>query len=97
MFECIKTVNAEEWFKKVDKDLPVLVTAGKEDPVGNYGDGPTKVYNALAANGLMDVRLKLYDEDRHEILNELDKETVYRDFVDFILHAARKASKKESG
>ena len=32
-------------------------------------------------NGIKDVTLKLYPEDRHEILNELDRETVDHDLL----------------
>ena len=86
MFECIKIVNAPEWAGKVDKSLSVLVTAGKEDPVGSYGEGPQKVYEALKDAEMYDVQFKLYDDCRHEILNELNKEEVYGDFLAFILH-----------
>ena len=35
-------------------------------------------------NGLRDVTFRLYPEDRHELLNELDKERVDRDILDWI-------------
>ena len=34
--------------------------------------------------GMKNVSMKLYSEDRHEILNELDKEQVYDDIVIWI-------------
>ena len=33
---------------------------------------------------LYNVSMKLYPEDRHEILNETDKETVYQDIQEWI-------------
>lgn len=89
MFECIKLVNSSDWAKSVEKSLPLLVTAGKEDPVGNYGDGPTKVYDMLKDEEVSDVQLRLYENDRHEILNELDRDQVYADFLEFIVHVAQ--------
>jgi len=34
--------------------------------------------------GIRDVSIKLYHGDRHEILNELDRETVYEDLLNWI-------------
>lgn len=61
------------------KDLPLLVTSGRQDPVGGYGWGVEQVFKKLKEADMEDVTLKLYEDDRHEILNETDKETVYED------------------
>ncbi|MBQ7858693.1 MAG: alpha/beta fold hydrolase [Faecalibacterium sp.] len=74
-------VNSDQWYKAVPKQLPVLVTAGMEDPVGNYGQGPTEVAELLRQNGVEQVQLKLYDGMRHEILNEEDCAVVYADIL----------------
>ena len=34
--------------------------------------------------GIKDVSLKLYEKDRHEILNELDRQTVYEDILAWV-------------
>jgi len=34
--------------------------------------------------GFTNVQMKLYDENRHEILNELDKAIVYADVLNFL-------------
>ena len=33
---------------------------------------------------MKDLSIKLYEGDRHEILNELDRETVYKDIYDWM-------------
>lgn len=70
--------NDDKWYSDVKKELPLLITSGAMDPVGEYGKGLEKVYNRLKETG-HNVTLKLYENDRHEILNELDKEAVYSD------------------
>lgn len=65
--------------RKIPVNLPVLFVAGREDPVGNMGKSVIKVYNAYKKNNIQDVKIKLYKDDRHEILNELDRENVYDD------------------
>ncbi len=79
MFGGVQAVTGLEWARDVPKNLPVLVVAGSEDPVGANGKGPTEVAGWLREAGLGDVTLKLYDGMRHEILNEIGKETVFED------------------
>ncbi len=69
---------------KMRKDMPLLVVSGEDDPVGNCGVGTTAAANAFKAAGISDVTLKLYPGDRHEILNELDRETVYEDIYNWL-------------
>ena len=35
-------------------------------------------------SGIEDIRIKLYEKDRHEILNELDKDVVYSDIYNWL-------------
>lgn len=74
----------EDSFGSVSRSLPLLVVAGAQDPVGEFGTGPTEVARRYTAAGVRDVTLKLYPEDRHEILNELDREQVMSDLVAWI-------------
>ena len=59
------------------KSLPILITSGSVDPVG--GKKACEKLNAQYKRcGIDDVTLKLWENDRHEILNELDNSDVYR-------------------
>ena len=77
-------VNRKDWYENIRKDLPILIVSGAEDPVGNYGKGVEEVYSSLIAEGVTDVTRKTYPAMRHEILNELDRKTVYEDILSFI-------------
>lgn len=65
-------------------DLPVLFIAGLDDPVGSYGAGVTKAAEKFKQAGMRNVSTKLYPLCRHEILNEINKEEVYRDISSWI-------------
>ena len=84
LFTLLGSVSKKDWAQKVPKDLPIWLTAGEEDPVGAYGKGVREVFRRLCEAGVTDVTLKLYPEDRHEILNEFDRETVYADMLGFV-------------
>ena len=62
---------------KVKKDLPILMVSGDCDPVGDNGEGVKKSYDLMKMVGSLDVTLKLYENDRHEVLNELNRDEVY--------------------
>ena len=76
--------NNRHWFKSIDKQLPIYLIAGDDDPVGNYGKGVTKVYNQLLKNKVSDVELKLYPKARHEILNEINNSEVFQDILKWL-------------
>ena len=79
LFYSIHMLSDEEILDKMPKNLPVFLVAGEDDPVGNAGKSVKKVYEQFKRLGMKDVTLKLYPQDRHEILNEVDREDVYRD------------------
>lgn len=79
LYELQMAACGKKWAGKVDKSLPILLVSGAEDPVGDYGRGVVRVYEKLKLAGVLDVRCKLYDGARHEVLNELNREEVYYD------------------
>lgn len=81
MFRGIRFAQNPSNISRIPKDLPLLVTSGAEDPVGNFGKGVRQVYDTYLEAGLRDVTLTLYDNDRHEILNETDRDKVYSDLL----------------
>lgn len=81
MMHGIKFIGNKNNIEKMNKDLPVLFIAGTDDPVGDYGKGVKKVSEMFKEAGVKDVRVKLYEGDRHEILNEKDKATVYKNVL----------------
>lgn len=81
MFSGMKKMNQQEKAGKTEKTLSLLFVAGENDPVGNYGKSVEKVYEMYKNSGYLDTERKLYPNDRHEILNELDRDVVYKDIL----------------
>lgn len=80
MLGLLSFVNSADCYASTCKTLPIYLIAGADDPVGEYGKGVEKVYEAYKANG-NPVECKLYEGDRHEILNEFDKDAVMNDIL----------------
>ncbi len=79
MFEGIARLHDRALLDRIPKDLPVLFVSGEDDPVGTFGKEVIASVDSLKDAGMKNVDLKLYPNDRHEILNETDKETVFED------------------
>lgn len=85
LFKLIYNLYDTEKLKKMPANLPIFFLAGAEDPVGNYGKSVEAVYKSFREIGMENVQMKLYPKDRHELLNEVDKEDVYADIYRWIL------------
>ncbi len=70
--------NAQPLIDSIEKNLPVLLMSGDKDPVGGNGKGVEEVYHKYQKAGIKDVTLKLFKDGRHELLNETNREEVYR-------------------
>ncbi len=77
----LQYVNTDRWASAVRKDIPLYFIAGREDPVGNYGKGVVEVATRLQKAGVKNISIKLYNQMRHEILNENEKEIVWGDVL----------------
>ena len=82
LMRLIMKCNSNEWYKELNKELPILLIAGEDDPVGNYGKGVQSVFNKLISTN-HNAKLKLYPDCRHEILNDSCKEEVIADILAF--------------
>lgn len=61
----------------------ILLISGEDDPVGDFGKGVKYAEEKYRKAG-KDVRLILYPNMSHEILNETEKYRVYEDVLDFL-------------
>ena len=84
MFLGMLSTQRKEGVYMIPKSLPVLFVSGAEDPVGEFGKGVRKIYEKYRAAGIQDVTLRLYVGDRHEILNETDREQVFDDLLEWL-------------
>jgi len=89
MFTGIKYITNPKNIDRVNKDLPVYLMSGDNDPVGDYGKGVLHSYKEYLKAGLTDVTLKLYHGGRHEMLNELNRDEVFADILSWLMSKCR--------
>lgn len=80
----INYINSAGAFEKTPKELPLYLIAGDKDPVSEGGKGVKEVHEKYKKAGIKNLSMKLYTDARHEILNEINKEEVYNDILNWI-------------
>ena len=64
--------------------LPIFFIAGSDDPVIKSPQKWKQAVDFLKDTGYSHVSSKLYADMRHEILNEINKEEVYTDILNWM-------------
>lgn len=84
LMEGLRDIHRKKANQTIRKDLPILLMSGDADPVGNYSKGIWKVAHHYHQMGIKHIKVMLYVEGRHELLNETNKEEVYEQTLSWI-------------
>lgn len=84
LFTTLKQVTTRRWYNTIPLSMPIFLISGSKDPVGDYGKGVKEVYKNLKKTGHKNVSMKLYEDARHEILNEINRDEVYKDIIEWL-------------
>ena len=77
-------INKKENIAKIPKNLPIYIFSGAKDPVGANTKGVIQVYNSFKKAGIVDVEIRFYEDGRHEMLNEINRDEVFKDVVSWL-------------
>lgn len=83
LFNLVKGMHKVKRYIDVNPTTPILLISGEDDPCTGGEKGRKDSYKILQKAGYKDIGVITYKMMRHEILNELEKEKVYRDVLDF--------------
>lgn len=70
--------------RNTPKDLPILLISGDKDPVSCYGDEIIRLLDLYKKLGYENTDCILYENCRHELLNELNRKEIMGDILQFI-------------
>ena len=84
LFNGLKLVQAKKEMEKIPLDLPIYIFSGAKDPVGKSGKGVLKLVKTYKRLGIKDLSYKLYEGGRHEMLNEINRDEVMQDTIDWL-------------
>ena len=83
MGKLINKINEKEWFESVPRKMGLLLISGEKDPVGDMGKGIRKIYKKLVFT-CHRVKMILYPELRHALVNEKNTDKIYSDILFFL-------------
>ncbi|WP_211269482.1 alpha/beta fold hydrolase [Paenibacillus glacialis] len=83
-FGLLRDIQKPSSYRKIQKDKPIYLFAGDQDPVGSYGKGVTRLYQIYLKLGISDVECRLYPGGRHEMLNETNRDEVTSDLLNWL-------------
>ena len=84
LFNLLNWMGKAKRYKEVNKELPILLAGGVDDPCTGFEKGRANSKKVLEKAGFADISVITYENMRHEILNETEKEKVFKDFLEFL-------------
>lgn len=91
LFNGLDHLHRTKPFTGSDPAIPILIISGTDDPVGYMGEGTRRLEKQLIESGATRLTVKLYDDARHVLLNEINREEVMDDVVEWIEEILDKA------
>ena len=79
----LSSIQKKENIKNISKKLQILIIGGECDAVSNNAKGLKSLQRLYKKYGL-DSKLIIYEDMRHEILNEEEHKKVYQDIIEFL-------------
>lgn len=84
LYKLMDNAFQKENYKMQNKSLPIFLIAGSDDPVIQNENKFLELVDFLKELGYKNVTSKLYKDLKHEILNENEKEIIYKDILKFL-------------
>lgn len=72
LLSTVMKCDSDSVYENTPKNMPILIMAGSEDAVGDYGKGTTAVYEKYKKSAHNNIELKIYDGARHNLLHEIN-------------------------
>ena len=84
LFDGIEAIQDPKKITHITKELPFFFISGTNDPVGKYTNGVKKAINQYQKQGIKDIDYKFYQDARHELLHEINKNEVMKDILHWL-------------
>ncbi len=82
----LRDIASNKALQKIPADLPILITGGADDPVGGQR-GMQQLAAHYEQTGHRNLETRIYDDGRHEMLNETNRDEFTADLLGWIGNA----------
>jgi len=86
VFKGFHSLWRRESESRISRNLPILIVAGADDPVGRKTTTIQSLITRYMSQGQLELAYRFYLGGRHEILNESEKDQVHRDIAHWLAH-----------
>lgn len=83
MLKIISISTSKKFTHRIRPEMPLLFISGSNDPVTNYGDSVVSLFDSYE-HSLEKVDCIIYDECRHDLLHEINKNSIMKDITDWL-------------
>jgi len=83
-------ISSRKALQQISPELPILITGGAIDSVGGK-QGMTALAKHYMQTGHRQVQLMIYPQGRHEMLHEINRKQVAKDWLDWLQATSRNA------
>lgn len=80
----LKEIHNKMTMEKIPKELPIYFMSGDKDPVGRDCKTVRSLIEEYKKLGISDISYKFYQNGRHEMLNEINRNEVMGDVINWI-------------
>ncbi len=84
LFTLIQQISSSKAIQKIDQNLPIYIFSGTKDYVAQDNAKLVRQLIKSYQDGGLNITYKLYDQGRHEMLNEINREVVYQELFDWM-------------
>lgn len=83
LLKLIKFVNTEKYMKHTHPAINSLILSGSHDPMTNFGKDSKELSDFFYRMGIHS-KVKIYNEARHNLFDEINKEEIFEDVIKFL-------------
>ncbi len=76
LLDALPKLTTRKNLAAIPKQKPIYLLAGSRDPVGDMGKSVMQLVDAYRSAWLTDVEVKIYEDGRHEMLHETNRDEV---------------------
>ena len=95
MFDALALERRRSERAKIPKKIPLLIFSGTDDPIHHELAGLDRLIEEYRAAGLECIDHKFYEGGRHEMFNEINREEVAVDVIEWLGRTISKRSRDQ--
>lgn len=95
MISAMQITNDPQQLKRIPADIPMYILAGTMDPLNNNLEALHLLIERYKEAGLTQISSRFYEDGRHEMFNEVNREEVLADLLAWLnLHCAESGANR---